>query len=86
MTATPADSATFYDITIVGAGMVGATLACALGDCGLKILLLDAQAPEPFSPDQPHDLRVSALSPASQTLLEKIGEWIRRKIICENDW
>lgn len=66
----------FFDIAIVGAGMVGATLACALADSGLKILLLDAQAPAPFAADQPHDLRVSALSPASQTLLEKMGAWV----------
>ena len=68
-------SSSRYDIAIVGAGMVGASLACALAETGLKILLLDAQSPEPFEPSQPHDLRVSALSPASQNFLTHIGAW-----------
>ncbi|MFT5721531.1 MAG: 2-octaprenyl-3-methyl-6-methoxy-1,4-benzoquinol hydroxylase [Motiliproteus sp.] len=75
MTAIETDPAIFYDIAIVGAGMVGATLACALADSGLKVLLLEARAPLPFSAEQPHDLRVSALSPASQRVLENIGAW-----------
>lgn len=70
-----ADRINTYDIAIVGGGMVGATLACALADSGLKILMLDARAPEPFDDSQPHDLRVSAISPASQTVLENIGAW-----------
>lgn len=84
MTASPTDSARFYDIAIVGAGMVGATLACALADSGLKVLLLEAQAPTPFSAAQPHDLRVSALSPASQILLENLGVWagVTKRRLC----
>lgn len=75
MNITQTDVAARYDIAIVGGGMVGATLACALADSGLKILLLEAQAPVSFSADQPHDLRVCALSPASQILLQNIGVW-----------
>ncbi|MEH6649759.1 MAG: UbiH/UbiF/VisC/COQ6 family ubiquinone biosynthesis hydroxylase [Motiliproteus sp.] len=70
-----ADPIKTYDIAIVGGGMVGATLACALAGSNLKILLLDARAPTPFDSSQPHDLRVSAISPASQTVLENIGAW-----------
>ena len=64
-----------YDIAIVGGGMVGATLACALVNSGLRIALLEAQPPQPFSSDQAHDLRVSALSPASQNILQHVGAW-----------
>ncbi|MCW8885518.1 MAG: FAD-dependent monooxygenase [Motiliproteus sp.] len=64
-----------YDLIIVGGGMVGATLACALGNSDLKIAVIDQQAPQPFSADQPHDLRVSALSVASQRILENVGAW-----------
>ncbi|MEH6471790.1 MAG: UbiH/UbiF/VisC/COQ6 family ubiquinone biosynthesis hydroxylase [Halopseudomonas sp.] len=79
-----ADTVEEYDIAIVGGGMVGATLACALADSGLQILLLEAQAPLPFAAEQPHDLRVSALSPASQTLLQKIGAWhgVEQRRLC----
>lgn len=73
-----------YDIAIVGGGMVGATLACALADSGLQILMLDERAPLPYSDDQPHDLRVSALSSASQTLLHNIGVWsgVEQRRLC----
>ncbi len=73
-----------YDIAIVGGGMVGATLACALADSGLQILLLEARAPAPFVEDQPHDLRVSAISPASQALLHNIGAWrgVEQRRLC----
>ncbi|MGH8369458.1 MAG: FAD-dependent monooxygenase, partial [Gammaproteobacteria bacterium] len=64
-----------FDITIVGAGAVGTTLACALRDSGLRIALLDAQQPEAFSADAELDLRVFALSRASIRILEALGAW-----------
>ncbi len=64
-----------YDVLIVGAGMVGAASACALARHGLRIALVEAQAPAPFAPEQPLDLRVSAISAASERLLESLGAW-----------
>ena len=54
--------------------MVGAALACALGNSSLKIALLDhvsAVAP----PEKDYDLRVSALTLASRALFENLGAW-----------
>ncbi len=69
-----------YDILIVGAGLAGSALACALADSGLHIGLIEAQ---PLSLDAPpsgdtvrdFDLRVSALTHASQRFLKQIGAW-----------
>jgi 2-octaprenyl-3-methyl-6-methoxy-1,4-benzoquinol hydroxylase len=64
-----------YDVLIVGGGMVGATVACALGDSDLRVALIEQSRPEEFSPEQAHDLRVSALSIASQQILQTVGAW-----------
>ena len=65
------------DLIIVGAGMVGSTLALALKDSGLNIVLLDSNSLSvaPFSPAQPFESRVSALSIASQRILERVAAW-----------
>lgn len=64
-----------YDVIIVGGGMVGAAVACSLGGSKLKVAVIESQAPQAFSPEQPHDLRVSALSIASRKILETVGAW-----------
>lgn len=65
------------DLIIVGAGMVGSALALALKDSGLNILLLDGGPLQvkPFDPQTPFEPRVSALSMASQRILERLGAW-----------
>lgn len=55
--------------------MVGASLACALGDSGLSVAVLERDFPQPFDAGQPYDLRVSALSAASRNILEALGVW-----------
>lgn len=64
-----------FDVVIVGGGMVGAALGCALGGSSLQVAVLEQQMPEAFSPEQPHDLRVSALSIASRRIMETLGVW-----------
>jgi 2-octaprenyl-3-methyl-6-methoxy-1,4-benzoquinol hydroxylase len=66
---------TRFDLIIVGAGMVGATLACALAGSKLKVAVVEPFLPEPFKDDQIHDLRVSALNIASENILKNIGAW-----------
>ena len=65
------------DIMVVGAGMVGSTLALSLADSGLAIGLMDAGPLEvkPFDPQAPFAARVSALSPASRLIFERLGVW-----------
>jgi 2-octaprenyl-3-methyl-6-methoxy-1,4-benzoquinol hydroxylase len=64
-----------YDIAIIGGGMVGATLACALEGTGLRAALIEGAPPPAFSPEQPRDLRVSAVSIASVSILDSVGAW-----------
>ncbi|MFL6617883.1 MAG: UbiH/UbiF/VisC/COQ6 family ubiquinone biosynthesis hydroxylase [Povalibacter sp.] len=68
-----------FDIVVVGGGMVGACLASMLGSerelADLRIALLEAKPPTlPPSPLE-MDLRVSAISPASQRILESVDAW-----------
>lgn len=64
-----------FDVIIVGGGMVGAALACALGQGGLRVAVIESREPEPFTAEQDYGLRVSALSIASQHILENLGVW-----------
>jgi len=64
-----------FDVLIVGGGMVGAAVACALGGSSLKVGLVEKAMPEAFLPEQEHDMRVSALSIASKHILETVGAW-----------
>jgi 2-octaprenyl-3-methyl-6-methoxy-1,4-benzoquinol hydroxylase len=64
-----------FDIIIIGGGMVGATVACGLGNSSLSVAIIEKNIPDDFKKNQPHDLRVSALSIASKTILETIGAW-----------
>eukprot|EP01132_Coremiostelium_polycephalum_P020911 gene20911-24852_t len=65
------------DVLIVGAGMVGSALALALQGSGLQVLLLDGSplSVKPFDPHAAFEPRVSALSAASQRILERLGVW-----------
>lgn len=70
------------DVAIVGAGLVGQSLAAALiaGDSSLRVAVFDpayraATAPEDGTRIDDFDLRVSALTARTQTFLEHIGAW-----------
>jgi len=55
--------------------MVGTTLACALKDSGMKIGLIEAKPPADIRADDPVDLRVSAITRASQQIFTALGAW-----------
>ncbi len=73
-----------FDVVIVGGGMVGAAVACSLGDSSLSVAVIESALPEDFETTQPHDLRVSALSIASKNILETVGAWtgIENRRLC----
>ncbi len=68
-----------FDIVIVGAGMVGLTLAKLLAQSerhdALNILLIDAGKKPAFAADSDVSLRVSAIASGSTELLARIGVW-----------
>ena len=59
------------DIVIVGGGIVGTTLAAALKDSGLKIILIEAQSKEITA----QKTQAYAFSPLSSRIYEGIGIW-----------
>lgn len=64
-----------YDLIVVGAGMVGATLACALAQGGLDVALVEAREPRDDWPRDSHDVRVSAISAASEAIFRHLDAW-----------
>jgi len=64
------------DIAIVGAGPVGCVLALALSRGGIRTALVEARTPKKWSAES-MDLRVYALSRASQNILVRLGAWDR---------
>ena len=64
-----------FDVIVVGAGMVGAALALALGRHGFTVALVDARAPQLEWPQEGYDIRVSAITRASQQVFESLDAW-----------
>ena len=82
-----------YDVAIIGGGLVGASLACALAPLGLKIALVEA-VPFRASSQPSYDDRTLALSASSCQILKGLGIWpllegnatpIREIHVCELD-
>lgn len=64
----------YADIVIVGGGLVGGPLACALADAGLSVALIDGEVPDAtLAPT--FDGRASAVALAPQRMLQTIGLW-----------
>lgn len=62
------------DIIIVGGGLIGLTCALALAPSNLSIMVIDA-APKAGFPQNEPELRVSAVSKASQKVFENLEVW-----------
>lgn len=78
----------YYDIVISGGGMIGSTMALALGKNPMfkdyKIALVEASPKKPFeiTDSSQYSNRVSAINPFSKDLFEKLGVWKRFRRFC----
>jgi 2-octaprenyl-6-methoxyphenol hydroxylase len=63
-----------FDLVIVGGGMTGLTLACAVAGAGPSVLLIERQ-PLEVAVAPGFDGRVTAIAQASRRLLEALGLW-----------
>lgn len=67
------ESSDIVDVAIVGAGLVGASLALALAPAGLRVALVE---PRVFAePPADWDSRIYAISPGSAAFLATLGVW-----------
>lgn len=64
-----------FDVAIVGAGLVGSSLALALRDSGLSVALIEARVPQTLPDDASWDNRIYAISPGSAQFLEQLQVW-----------
>jgi 2-octaprenylphenol hydroxylase len=62
-------------VIVVGAGMVGSALACALAQKGFKTAVAEVRAPETQWPEGSYDVRVSAITRCSQAIFQNLGVW-----------
>lgn len=63
------------DVLVHGGGMVGLVCGLAAARAGFTVAIVDAHAPEPWTGDGEPDQRVSALSRATERILEHLGVW-----------
>lgn len=64
-----------YDVAIVGAGIVGLTLAAALAQANCRVAIIDARQPTLTWDADAWDARVCALHPASVRYLTSLSVW-----------
>lgn len=55
--------------------MIGSALACGLAKQGRSIAIVENAMPQPYSVEQPPDVRMSALSLHTIKLLQSLGAW-----------
>ncbi len=63
-----------FDTIIIGGGIVGATAACALGEAGVRVAVIEAREPLALDEQQP-DPRVFAITRASERIFRSLGVW-----------
>lgn len=77
------------EIAIVGGGMVGGALALGLAQHGFSVTVIEHAEPAPFVADSQPDVRISAISAASVSLLKGLGSGMQYRLcvaILTADW
>ena len=64
-----------HDVAVVGAGMVGASLALRLAHEGFDVALIESREPPLWNANDEVDLRVVAIAPSSVDFLNRTGAW-----------
>ena len=64
-----------YDVIVAGGGLVGATLALALGETGLRVAIVERSVAPAPPPGPGFETRVSAFTVASERILRAVGAW-----------
>ncbi|AUU89942.1 2-octaprenyl-3-methyl-6-methoxy-1,4-benzoquinol hydroxylase [Enterobacteriaceae bacterium ENNIH3] len=63
------------EVAVVGGGMVGGALALGLAQQGFSVTVIEQHAPPAFDATAQPDVRISAISASSVTLLQMLGVW-----------
>lgn len=63
-----------FEVIIVGGGIVGATVACALGAAGVRVAVIEARAPQPDDAVA-QDARRYAITRASERIFRSLEVW-----------
>jgi 2-octaprenylphenol hydroxylase len=66
-----------HDVIIIGGGPVGSLLACVLGSAGMRVAVVEARPAAGPPAAATFELRVSALTRASECMLQAVGVWSR---------
>lgn len=65
-----------FDVIVAGGGLVGASLALALGRSGVRVALVEARPPDPATGDLDiWDSRIYAISPGSAAFIASCNAW-----------
>ena len=63
------------EVAVIGGGAVGLTTAALLARSGFEVAVVERQALPPDAPGPEPEIRVLALTPASQNILQTCGAW-----------
>jgi 2-octaprenylphenol hydroxylase len=64
-----------FDVAVGGGGCTGNTFACAAAMAGLRVAVIERREPEMPWPEDSVDLRVYAITRASQCIFGSLGVW-----------